>query len=240
MNPIDDACAARKAAFAGEWARANCPTAPQWCLGEMEPGRHVSINYEPFVKAPDWDFDYGRFAFTVPGGWATQEDSGDGYVLKQRDGPKDAAIYLFNDVLSHARSKGCIAKPVPGVGSSAAAIYHWIRSLPGLKISHVVEDVSVGGIRGYQIDLDVDPSSAGTCPWTDGKPTVELFANAQSETADGGFDWGICCDGRMRLFILDEGPDRALVVDIEAPDEAAWQALVRAAMPIVESFEFMH
>lgn len=36
----------------------------------------------------------------------------------------------------------------------------------------------------------------------------------------------------MRLFILDEGPDRALVVDIEALDDATWQALPPVATPI--------
>jgi len=50
----------------------------------------------------------------------------------------------------------------PGVGSSATAIYNWIRSLPGLKVSNVVKDASVGGLSGYRIDLDIDAHSAGT------------------------------------------------------------------------------
>ena len=42
----------------------------------------------------------------------------------------------------------------------------------------------------------------------------------------------------MRLFILELGQDRTLLIDIEAQDKATWDALVPEAMPIVESFEF--
>ena len=179
VRPLEDTCAVRKAAIAGEWTRASCPSAPQWCLGDMDPGPHVSINYLPFVKAPDWDFDYGRFAFTVPEGWRTQEDSADGYVLIQRDGADGSGIFVFSDVLAHARSKECTAKPATGVGSSAAAIDAWIRSRPGIKVTNA-KDVTVGGLRGSQIDIDVDPASAGRCPWTGDDPTVQLFVNAES------------------------------------------------------------
>lgn len=44
----------------------------------------------------------------------------------------------------------------------------------------------------------------------------------------------------MRLFLLDLGESRMLMIDIEAQDKATWDALVPAAMPIVESFRFSH
>ena len=67
--------------------------------------------------------------------------------------------------------------------------------------------------------------------------------NAQT-TPEEGLDWGISGDGRMRLFILtvsasDLGqPAQNVLVDIEAPDKATFDALLLEAMPIVESFEF--
>jgi hypothetical protein len=63
--------------------------------------------------------------------------------------------------------------------------------------------------------------------------------NAQT-MPDGGFEWGINAPGRERLFVLTLGPDRTLVVDIEAGDEASWDALLPVAIPIVQSFEFRH
>ena len=63
--------------------------------------------------------------------------------------------------------------------------------------------------------------------------------NAQT-TPDEGFDWGIDSKGRMRLFILRLDRDRNLVIDIEAQDTATWDALLKTADPIVETFEFRH
>jgi hypothetical protein len=233
-----DACAVRRAAFAGEWTRMSCPSQGQWCLGDLDAGQHVSINYVPFVKAPDWQFDYGRFAFTVPDGWRNTEDASDGYDLVEQDGKEDSGIYLFADVLAHAQSN-CDSKPASGIGSSAASIYAWIRSVPGLKVTNVATDVTLGGLHGYQVDLAIDPKWTGTCPWMNGLPVIELFVNAQYAKSDqGAFDWGIGAHARMRLFILDLGADRTLAVDIEAPEQATWDALVPKAMPVVQSFEF--
>jgi hypothetical protein len=71
------------------------------------------------------------------------------------------------------------------------------------------------------------------------KPGVPLFVNAQS-TLDEGFDWGISGAGRMRLYILGLGPDRTLLVDVEAQDTATWETLTVEATPIVDSFVFQH
>jgi hypothetical protein len=47
-------------------------------------------------------------------------------------------------------------------------------------------------------------------------------------------------DGSMRLFLLDLGGGRTLLIDIEATDQAIWKALIAEAMPVVESFQFFH
>jgi hypothetical protein len=238
----DDACAARVAAVSGAWTRSACPD-NHHCLGDLDAGKHVSVIYTPFVRLADWHYTYGRFGYTVPDGWSNPEDNQDGYVLVPQRGPEGAGVFIFSDVLPHAQgidpaTEHCQIERAPGVGSSASAIHDWVRSLPGLRIDHR-RDVSIGGLPGFALDVSVDPTWKGTCGWPDEKPGVPMFVNAQT-TADEGFDWGIGGDGRMRLFILDLGTDRTLLVDIEAPDKATWDGLLKEAMPIVESFEFRH
>ena len=41
-----------------------------------------------------------------------------------------------------------------------------------------------------------------------------------------------------RYIFLEQPDGNSLLIDIEAPDEATWDALVAEAMPIVESFQF--
>jgi hypothetical protein len=242
LEAAGDPCAARSAAVTGTWVRSACPNHGQWCLGDLEAGPHVSANYTPLVPFVDWTFDYGRLAYTVPAGWSNPEDTQDGYFLRPTHAPDGAGLWLFSDVLAHAQTKDCRSAPAPGVGTSAAAIYDWIRARPGLKVTHASRDASVGGLRGYSLDLAVDAAHAGECSWNPGHKSVALFVNAQS-TPEDGFDWGIGEDGRMRLFILElpptpSLPDRTLVIDIEALDGPAWSALLPEAMPVVQSFEF--
>jgi hypothetical protein len=127
--------------------------------------------------------------------------------------------------------------PASGVKGSATAIHEWIRSLPGL---HIANDkrISIGGLAGFEVDLSIDPKWTRNCGWED--PTgVPLFVNAQT-TPEEGFDWGLAGDGRMRLFTLTLGRDRTLLIDIEAPDKQSWDSLLTDAVPIVQSFEFLH
>jgi hypothetical protein len=94
-----------------------------------------------------------------------------------------------------------------------------------------------GGLKGFTFDVAVDPKATHTCPFTDGKTGASLFSVFDPAA---GFDSGIWGDGRMRLFLLDLGDARTLMIDIEAQDKATWDALLPAAMPIVESYRFRH
>ena len=240
VRAVDDPCAARVAAISGAWTRIACPDSHN-CLGDLDAGQHVSTLDTPFVRFVDWHYDYGRFAYSVPEGWSNPEDNQDGYVLVRRDAP---GIFVFSDVLPHAQgmdpvTKHCRIEPARGIGSSASAIHDWIRSLPGLRISNDQEDVSIGSVTGYSVDVSVDPAWNQTCGWPDEKPGVPVFVNAQT-TPDEGLDWGINGEGHMRLFILSLAPDRALLVDIEAQDKATWDALLNEAAQIVHTFDFRH
>jgi hypothetical protein len=240
---IDDPCVARVAAVSGAWTRSACPT-DHLCLGDLDAGRHVSVIYTPFLRFADWHYSYGRFGYAVPEGWTNPEDNQDGYVLAPRRGPDGAGVFVFSDVLAHAQgidpaTGDCVPARAPAVGSSSSAIHDWIRSLPGVRIDHEEKGISIGGLSGFSVDLSVKPTWKGTCGSPDEKPGVPMFVNAQT-TADEGFDWGISGDGRMRLFILSLGPDRTLLIDIEAQDKLTWDGLLGQAKPIVGSFEFRH
>lgn len=231
-----DPCAIRATAISGDWIRARCPNAPQWCLGDLDPGPHVSINYLPFARWGEWQFHYGRFAYTVPAGWTNVEDSAEGFVLGPTNGPDGAGIFVFTDPRAHKQGADCPHELAPKVDGSARAITDWLRQLPGLAVSRV-RDVEVGALTGTSMDVSIDASYTRSCPWDDtGQPDLPLFLNADHED----FDWGLAGTGHMRLYILELEPGRALVIDIEAQDPAAWQALLTEAVPIVESFQFYH
>jgi hypothetical protein len=243
---IEDACGQRIDAISGSWTRSACPT-NHLCLGDLDTGHHVSVIYTPFVQFADWHYNYGRFGYTVPDGWITDEDDQDGYVLVPGRGPVGAGVYVFSDVLAHdqqrdPQTKHCVGAAAPSVGSSAAAIHDWITKLDGLSVAGD-QEVQIGGLRGYALDVAVDPTWTRTCGFADEAPGVPLFVNAQT-TPEEGFDWGISGDIRMRLFVLSVAePDsdqagRTLLIDIEAPDKATWDALLTEATPIVDSFEF--
>jgi hypothetical protein len=241
LHAADDPCASRVAAISGDWVRAACPF-PGWCLGDLDSGRHVSAAFNPWVPPQAWQYAYGRFSYVVPDGWQNFEDGGDGYALAKQDAPEGpdalptSAIRIWQDVLANAQTASCENAPAPGVGHTARAIATWLSSLPSLDTTKP-KSVTIGGLRGFMLDVSINRASKSTCPWMDGKPAATLFINSDPSSS---FGWGIGLDGSMRLFLLDLGGGRTLLIDIEATDQATWKALVADAMPVVESFEFIH
>jgi hypothetical protein len=241
LHAAGDSCTSRVAAISGDWVRADC-RAPGWCLGDLDPGRHVSAAFNPWAPPEAWQYDYGRFSYVVPDGWQNFEDGGDGYALAKQDAPEgtDAlpvpAIRIWQDVLANAQTPSCENAPAPGVGHTPRAIATWLSSLPSLTTTKP-KSVIIGGLHGFTLDVSINRASKSTCPWMDGKPAASLFINSDPSSS---FGWGIGLDGSMRLFMLDLGGGRTLLIDIEAADKATWKALVADAMPVVESFQFMH
>jgi hypothetical protein len=237
LTAIADACAARVAAIVGDWIRANCPNGLNPCLGDVDPGEHVSVVFTPFVPPSNWRYNYGRFAFTVPDGWDNLEDGKDDYVLATRGAAPDTDILLIAGVAAHVQDKACseLAPPEPGVGTSPQAIAKWIGTIPGL-ITTKPTPTKVGGIQGVTLDVSVSPTSTHHCPFIDA-PGAQLFSPSDPKSE---FDFGVWGTGRMRLFLLDLGHERTLMVDIAAQDKTTWGALVPDALPVVDSFHFSH
>jgi hypothetical protein len=245
LEAVADACAARSAAISGDWVRTNCPGlrgAPYGlCLGDLDAGGHVSTAFEPFAPLDETFLLYGRFAYTVPEGWANTEDSPITYVLQPLDAPESARISLSTYVIPHSQSEPCADAVEPGIGRTPSAIADWLTTLPGLVVT-TPAPITVGELSGVMLDLSVAPGWTLTCPSSQGGPLVSTFtdANLGAEYLPfAGPERSVAGNERARYILLDLGDDRAMLIDVQAPDELTWDSLVLEAMPVIETFEFM-
>jgi len=230
-----EACAARSQAISGDWVRSDCPDKQRTCLGDLEAGHHVSSKFTPFARFADWKYNYGRFGYTVPDSWANPEEDKTFYVLAKQATGEDDAIWLLSDVVAHSQDVACPeGGAAPGIGRTASALSVWLTTLPGLTATPP-QRATVGGLSGYTLDVSVAASWKRSCPG-DTTPTVALFADA----AGPGHDFKVQGNGRMRLFLLDLGDGRTLLIDVWALDKATFDALVAEAMPVVQTFQFSH
>ena len=234
LTAVDDPCAARTAAFSGDWTRSACPDPRGWCLGDLAPGDHQSVVFTPFTPAPSWKYDYGEMSYTVPGGWSNTEDAPGGYALQQQNAPEFTAIYLFADVLAHLQQADCAELPDMSIGSSAADLTDYLTDLPSVTTTEP-NPVTIGGLTGSTVDVSIDPGWTQTCAFSQGSPAAQLFSNDDPRHQ---FDWGLSGDGHMRLLLLELPNDRTLLIDIESTDAETWDALLPEAMPVVDSFSF--
>lgn len=235
LTAVSDDCAARGAAVEGTWWKMDCPTKNDFCLGPVEAGRYSSQFFDPFLRpGVVWTPRYGALSYAVPAGWANTTDRPGEFVLARQDAPKDAAIWLWTDVVIVSEQDPCSEIPSTSVGQTAQAMADWLASATGL-IASVPTPVSIGGLSGWRLDVSMDPSWAMTCPFSSGKPIRGIFTDT---VAGEGLQWGVGADTHLRLFLLDRGDGRAVVANIEAQTKADYDALVDEATTVVSSFDF--
>lgn len=239
FTPISDACGPRAAALAGAWTHVGCTDDQGWCLGDLASGTHQSNVFTPLVPPADWQYDYGRFSYTVPDGWANFGDFPTHYRLAKQGASENTAIFLWADVVAHSQDASCSRTAEPGVGRTASAITDWLTTLPGL-VATTPTPVTVGGLAGFWLDLSVAADWTQICPYSEGKPLVMTFVDSDVDSHPGpeGFDWNIGAGGYSRYFLLDLGDGRTLLIEIGASDKASWDALVADAMPLINTFTF--
>ena len=123
-------------------------------------------------------------------------------------------------------------QPSPAT-ADAASLAASIQSDPDLVATAPVE-VTIGGIAGLQMDLTLAPG-ARSCP-EDRKGSEP---NPEDRIRGTGFPLEL--GSRMRLYLVDV-PDapatHILAIAVVAPD-ARFEAVLEAAMPIIESIEFI-
>jgi hypothetical protein len=193
------------------------------CEGPLEPGRYRATYYDTTIAfeiaSPGWRWTYTG-NFVIEAAPAEGKYSADG-------------IYFFLDpaIASH----DCEDAAEPGVGRSADELAAWLEAAPGLAASDPTP-VTVGGLRGVRLDLQLDPAWKKTCFYSDGQPTVPLiFSGADI----GGYNWGIGgLEQSMRWYILDSDQG-AIIVDIEDnPGGLSRDDLIRTGSGIVDSLAF--
>jgi hypothetical protein len=169
--------------------------------------------------------------YTVPAGWRIVSDSADYFAL-QPVGSEVTGIHLFRDPLAASQDAACPTIAEPGVGKLSLELATWIRGLRGI-IASSPRIVTVGGLRGVELDLALNTGWTASCPFAEGVPTVPLFVGA-----DGSLRWVVAGNERLRVDLLDVPGGGTVVVDVDAFDGTLMDGLLAAAAPILQSFSF--
>jgi hypothetical protein len=154
-------------------------------------------------------------------------------VISRQDLGEDASIWLLSDEGARAQQASCPENTGdPAVGRTPSALASWLQTRPGLTVTKP-HAVTVGGLSGVSLDVSVAPGWTRTCPG-DSRPAVEIFA----DTDGNEHDVHVLGDTPMRIFLLDLGDGRSLVLFINARDKATYDSLLPEAMSIIGSFQF--
>ena len=185
----------------------------------LAPGTYTSAAFQPAVT------------YTVPNGWRVASDSSDYFAL-QPVNSEITGIHFFRDPQAASQDPTCPTSAEPGVGTGSLELATWIRGLPGFVASSP-RMVTVGGLRGVELDLALNTGWTASCPFANGVPTVPLFVGS-----NGSLRWVVAGNERLRLSLLDVPGGGTVVVDIDAFDGTLMDELLAAATPIVQSLKF--
>jgi hypothetical protein len=237
LTPMRDDCQARSAILTGGWSRWPCPNPDSVCAPELEPGLHQS-SFAPYgdpnstASSPPV---LSGYSYVVPAGWSSLQNS-----LARPNDPGTMAIALTLDVAPHSQAANCPDAVEPGVGSSPAELATWLQGLPGL-VTTTPTPVSIGGHSGLRMDVSVATAWRQACEqFYPGGPArvVFTFTDPVDSPNKVFIRDALEGDAHSRYILLEFGAAHTLLIEISAPDEASWNDLVQAAMPIVETFEF--
>jgi hypothetical protein len=239
LSPLDDSCAPRSAYLAGAWSRWPCPNPASLCQPELTPGRH-SAAFQPYADSngnPPAPSPYLReYLYTVPTGWS---ELGNENGLGRPNDPGSMAVKLIQNVAPRSQASDCHEGVAPGIGRTSKAIADWLAGLPAL-VATSPQPITVGGYNGQLVDVSLAPTWTISCFGDPPAPIDFLFTDPQA-TAEGGVSIreGLEGSAHARYILVDvEKADFPLLIEITGPDEASWNDLVRAAMPIIETFQF--
>lgn len=232
---IEDACTPRAAVIPGEWLSSDCDNAENFCLGKLEAGSYSSYFFDPWTTPGGaWRPRLGAVTYEVPAGWASHEDWPHAYGLRPQAAPVDASINVWSDVVIVSEADPCSQTPETTVEQTPRAMTDWLTSAPGIVATEPVA-VSIGGLSGWRLDISVDPTWTTVCSFSEGRPVRGLFTDTEPGE---GLQSSLAAGAQMRLYLLDLGDGRTLVIDIGAPDAASFDGMVGEATAIVESMVF--
>lgn len=165
--------------------------------------------------------------FTVPDGWVNDGDYAPVYTLFQ-DTPANEAEYalskqtaqniLMTNKVPHNMFAICDATGL-FQGATASAVIDALAANDALSMTEPV-DVTIGGLSGRQVDLQLSPDWAGSCALNPNDPPTRDYT-----------------DARNRLILLD-APAGAIGIAISSLYSSDFEAFLADAMPVVESLHF--
>jgi hypothetical protein len=181
----------------------------------LSPGHHVATIFRPLGDGPN-----PQFSYAVPDGWSEHYETPDVFML-----PHDpSTITVYPSVAPHAQSASCTVTAAE-FGQTPATAVEWLTTTPGLVMTEPIP-LTIGGLDGFMVDLSVAPGWTSDCS-PDGYVNTFLVP-----------DLSVSPDTAARYILLDRGDGRSLLIDLEMQDKATRNAVIAAAMPIIESFEF--
>ena len=178
------------------------PAVPIPSTGSLDPGTYYF---------PEGPVTPGRFTFTVPAGWATQESS---FVTKNLDGEPIIPFGVGNNVLlvtwivSHVYSDICNwSGTLIDVGTTVDELANALLAQEG-RVASAATDLMVGGFPAKRIELTVpaDLDIAATCD----RGFIRFWPNEGPDETGG-----VCCapaGSTDVVYVVDVDGERLVVV----------------------------
>jgi hypothetical protein len=230
LDPVADQCEPRMADLDGDWIVSDCPVYPEdFCLGPLDPGPHVANYFTPKTPSSAWELDPAAMSYRVPEGWWNTYDSANEYALNPPAGRGDTGVYMWTDVTLASETNPCGPRPDTAERATPAEFAAWLMDHSSLDVSDAAP-TSVGGLDGLAVDVAV-ASGAGLPCFGDG-PYAPMLVHVEGS----GLQWGFKAGVRNRVYFLDLGDGRTLVIHVAAEGDTADQHL-REGLAIVESID---
>ncbi len=169
--------------------------------------------------------------YTVGDGWVIAADAADYFGLLLAADTNNG-IHLFHNPQALSEDSSCPAAAQPGVGTSAAALVAWIRSVEGLNVSQPIM-VTLAGLPATQLDVSIHTNWTQTCSFSNGVPTAPLFFRAS--VASG---WWVGGDEKLRLYLVDVPGQGTVAVDVDSFAGDGFGDLLTRSSPVVKSLSF--
>lgn len=164
---------------------------------------------------------------TVPDGWVNDTDHPLVYALFPMNSANEAQYALVGETAQNILLTTQVANNMFVIcettgllpSGTAAQVIDAVLANKALSATEPV-DVTIGGLSGLQVDVQLNPDWIGSCPVKEKDPNR---------------DWA---DGRNRLIVLD-APNRSPIgIAISSKSSADAEPFLAEAMAIIESFEF--
>jgi hypothetical protein len=180
------------------------------CLGPLAAGTYTTQVFQPAIT------------YTVPDGWANYEDLPGNFLLVPPGASLEGVDAGTSDYIgiysSTAAIDGCSEQPAAGIGHTPADIAaHLTSDVEGLAVTEP-RAVSVGGLQGLVLDIELQEGFTGGCDL--GLPTVVVPVIIGRPPSS--FAHAVVTGLTMRLYLLERDAE---TLAIEVNDLQAGAAL---------------